>query len=74
MTAGRKLLLVEYLIRPGNEPDPTKLRDLHMLVMLGGRERTPDDFERLLAAAGFRLADVIPTGSPYNIVEAVPAF
>ena len=29
--------------------------------------------ERLFAATGLRLSDVIPTGSPYNMVEAVPA-
>jgi len=68
-----KLLLVEYLVRPGNEPDPLKFRDLMMLVMLGGRGRTADDFGRLCAAAGFRLTRVIPTGSPYAIIEAAPA-
>lgn len=72
-TGTGKLLLVEYLVRPGNEPDPLKLRDLMMLVMLGGRERTADDFGRLCAAAGFRLTRVIPTGSPYAIIEAEPA-
>jgi len=42
-------------------------------MMLGGRERTADDFGRLCAAAGFRLTRVIPTGSPYAIIEAEPA-
>ena len=68
-----KLLVVEPVIRPGNEPDPAKFSDLNMLVMLGGQERTADDFERLYAEAGFRLTSVVPTGSPpFNIIEGVP--
>ena len=44
-----------------------------MLVMLGGRERTADDFRRLYAEAGFRLTYIIhPTGSPLAIIEGVP--
>ncbi len=65
--------MVEFVIRPGNEPDPAKFSDLNMLVMLGGRERTADDFERLYAEAGFRLTDIIRTGSPFAIIEGAPA-
>ncbi|MCA1739212.1 MAG: acetylserotonin O-methyltransferase [Actinobacteria bacterium] len=67
-----RLLVVEPVIRPGNEPDPAKFSDLNMLVMLGGRERTADDFERLYAEAGFRLNDIIRTGSPWHIIEGDP--
>ena len=67
-----RLLVVEPVIRPGNEPDPLKLRDLMMLVMVGGRERTVEDFRRLYAEAGFRLTEVVPT-APYHVIEGVPA-
>jgi hypothetical protein len=67
-----KLLLVEYLVRPGNEPDPLKFRDLMMLVMVGGRERTAEDFRRLYAEAGFRLTEIIPA-APYHVVVGTPA-
>lgn len=73
MTDGAKLLLVEGVIRPGNAPDPAKFMDLLMLVMNGGRERTAEDFGRLLAAAGFRLANVTPTASPLSVIEGTPA-
>jgi hypothetical protein len=73
MVGTGKLLLVEYLVRPGNEPDPLKFRDLMMLVMVGGRERTAEDFRRLYAEAGFRLIEIIPTGAPYHVIEGVPA-
>jgi hypothetical protein len=67
-----RLLEVEPIIRAGNEPDPAKFSDLNMLVMLGGQERTADDFERLYAEAGFRLTDIIRTGSSMAIIEGVP--
>jgi hypothetical protein len=66
------LLVVEPVIRPGNEPDPAKFSDLNILVMLGGRERTADDFERLYAEAGFRLSNIVRTQSPFDVIEGVP--
>jgi hypothetical protein len=67
-----KLLVVERVIRPGNDPDPAKFSDLNMLVIPGGQERTADDFELLYAGAGFKLSNIIRTGSPYNIIEGTP--
>jgi hypothetical protein len=67
-----KLLVVERVMRPGNDPDPAKFSDLNMLVVAGGRERTADDFELLYGEAGFRLSNIIRTGSPYNIIEGTP--
>ena len=40
-------------------------------AVTGGRERTTTEYEALLSAAGFRLAQVVPTPSQYSIVEAV---
>jgi hypothetical protein len=65
-----KLLLIEMVIPADNSPSPAQAMDLNMLVLLGGRERTEDEFRRLLAAAGFRLERVIPTHSPFNVIEA----
>lgn len=67
-----KLLVVEPVIRAGNEPDPAKFSDLNMLVMLGGRERTAEDFERLYAEARFELTRIVPTGSGFSVIEGVP--
>jgi hypothetical protein len=67
-----RLLVVQSVVRPGNEPDPTKFIDLHMLVMHGGRERTAEEYRRLYAEAGFRLTDVIDTGSSFYVIEGVP--
>jgi hypothetical protein len=67
-----KLLVVEPIIQAGNEPDSAKFSDLNMLVMLGGQERTADDFERLYAEAGFRVSEIVHTGTSMSIIEGVP--
>lgn len=56
-------------------PDLTYLSDLNMLVNVGGRERTPEDFARLCAAGGFRLDSVTPMPPPnvFRLIEAKPA-
>ncbi len=69
---GGKLLIIERIIPPGNEPSPGKDQDLIMLVMLGGQERTKAKYQVLLRAASFELIEVIPTSSPLSIIEAVP--
>jgi hypothetical protein len=43
-----------------------------MLVALGGRERMVEEFRGLFAEAGFRLTDVIDTGSTFYVIEGIP--
>jgi hypothetical protein len=38
-----------------------RLCDLHLMVTTGGRERTADEYARLVSSAGFRLVRVEPT-------------
>jgi hypothetical protein len=67
------LLLVETVLPPGDAPHPGKLLDLLMLTVPGGVERTADEYTALLAAASFRLTQIVPTASAVSLVEAVPA-
>jgi O-methyltransferase domain/Dimerisation domain len=67
-----RLILIEAVIAPGNEPDLAKFIDLEMLVLPGGRERSEEEFRALFAANGFELARVIPTKSPLSVIEARP--
>lgn len=67
--AGKKVLLVEQVIPRHNRDSPVKRIDLEMLLMLEGRERTEAEYGRLLEQAGFQLTRVVPTASPYDIVE-----
>ena len=55
----------------GNEPHFSKFIDLNMLVMTGGRERTEEEFRRLYDASGFRLTRIVPTESPFSVIEGV---
>lgn len=73
MAADGKLLLIESVIPSGNEPSFAKFMDLNMLVMTGGRERTESQYRELLAAAGFELIRIVPTPSPFCVIEAVRA-
>jgi SAM-dependent methyltransferase len=68
---GGRVLLAEMVIPAGNDPHPGKLLDLEMLVMVGGRERTENDFRTLLAGAGFRMTRIVPTASPTCVIEGV---
>jgi len=73
MPAHGRVLVIDAVIPPGNDPHPAKLVDLIMLTALTGRERTEPEFRELLAAAGFRLTRVIATPSALSIVEGMPA-
>ena len=73
MKPNGKLILVDCVVPETNEPHFSKFIDLNMLVMTGGKERTKEEFEQLLADAGFKLLRVIPTDVPTSIVEAEPA-
>ena len=68
-----KLILVEAVVPPGDEMHFAKFIDLNMLVMTGGRERTEEEFRQLYEAAGFRLTRVVPTESPFSVIEGVRA-
>ena len=70
---GGRLLVVEEVLPPGNEPSLGKFLDLMMLVLLAGRERTAEEFRTLLATAGFELTRIIPTTAGSSMIEAVPA-
>ncbi|HZE72220.1 MAG TPA: methyltransferase [Pyrinomonadaceae bacterium] len=64
-----KVLIIEMVVPEGNEPHPAKVLDILMLLMEGGKERTKDEYGKLLEASGFRLTNVISTKSPYSVIE-----
>ena len=68
-----RVLMVDTVVPPGNDPHWSKLLDINMLVLTGGRERSRDDFVRLLARAGLRLQRIVPTACPLSILEGVAA-
>lgn len=73
ISADGRLLLIEFVPTEGNAQHPGKLVDLWLMLLVGGKERTPAQYSELLASAGFRLDRVVQTASPVSIVEARPA-
>jgi hypothetical protein len=76
MSPGSRLLVVEAILPERAADQPAVIRmDLHMLVLLGARERTEAEFRHLLATAGFEVRRVVPTRSPagLSVIEAAPS-
>ena len=66
-SAGERLVLLESVIEPGNEPSGAKWLDLLMLVIAAGRERTEEDWRELLVSAGWE-----PIRFGKGVIEAQP--
>jgi SAM-dependent methyltransferase len=67
---GARLVIVEAVIPPGDEPHPAKVLDITMLAILTGRERTAPEFTSLLDSAGFTLDRIVQTPTMYCFTEA----
>lgn len=64
-----RLLVVESVIPPGNEPSFGKWLDLTMMVMPGGKEHTEVEYRELYTAAGFKLTGITPTAAEVCVIE-----
>jgi len=64
-----RLLVVESVIPPGNEPSFAKLLDLVMMAIPGGEERTEDEYRQLYAAGGFQLTRIVLTKAEVSVIE-----
>ena len=74
MRPDSRLLIIEAILPERARDRPAAIRmDLHMLLLLGARERTETDFRMLLERNGFRLERLVPTESPagLGVIEAV---
>jgi hypothetical protein len=67
---GARLLIFESVMPDDDAPHPSKPMDITMLALLGGRERTEEEYRILLDGAGFTLDRVVPTPTPFAVVEA----
>jgi hypothetical protein len=71
LPTGGRLYIVEMLMREGSVTGA--LCDLHLLVATGGRERTLDEFGRLLATSGFALEGVRRLAALPSVIVGVAA-
>ncbi|WAJ42838.1 methyltransferase [Mycobacterium sp. Aquia_216] len=73
MIPGGRIAIAELIVGSLSEPGVAALMDLRMLVAHGGRERSLQEYDALLGAAGLRRTAVATTGSPLSVIEAVAA-
>jgi ubiquinone/menaquinone biosynthesis C-methylase UbiE len=76
MAPGSRLLIVESILPERALDRPAAIRmDLHMLLLLGARERTESEFRQLLERHQFQPQRVVMTDSPagLGVIEATPA-
>jgi hypothetical protein len=72
MRPGSRIILVENVIPPANQPSFGKWLDL-MMLLVAGRERTEEEFGRLFSAAGLVLTRVVSTTSDVSVLEGTLA-
>jgi acetylserotonin O-methyltransferase len=69
---GGALLIAEKLLHEdGVGPTPANMQSLNMLVVTEGRERSVEDYTRLLRTAGFAEVEGRRTGAPLDAILAV---
>ena len=75
MLSHGRVLVIEVVVYPGQPTGhPHPMIDLEMMVTLGGKERTEQEFATLLRSAELTLEQVTPiNGSFFSVVEATPA-
>ena len=73
MPANARVLIIETVVPLTSEPHLSKELDIAMMALPGGMERTEAEYSALVAKAGLRLQRVVPTMSPYSILELVAA-
>jgi hypothetical protein len=74
LPADGRVLVCDMVVSDDPGPTPAKLLDIEMLVVtVGGKERTEDEFRALFASGGLRLNRIVPTARPICVIEALPA-
>ena len=65
-----KLLIVDAVVPETSEPHFSKILDLEMLLMPGGRERTEGEWRDLFDKAGLEITRIVPMQAAESVIEA----
>ena len=69
-----RVFIIEQVVSGPDTPHFSKLFDIHMLIMLTGRERTLEEYAGLLAGAGWTYRQTwYPASKMLGVVEGVKA-
>jgi hypothetical protein len=69
---GARIVAAE-LVNHSAAPRFVRNFDLMMLVTMSGNVRTEEQYADVYAQAGYRLTSIIPTGTPFALIEAIPS-
>ena len=67
--AGSRLLLVEQLMPDTPGPHWVKMLDLHMMALFAARQRSAEEYDRLVEQCGFKRIGAIDTPAGITILE-----
>lgn len=70
MQDGGAVYVFEMIVPEEDGPDLSKMFDLHMGLILSGKERTVEEFQTLFQASGLKLLEVHRTESHMSILKA----
>jgi len=65
-----RLIVVDSVVPETSEPHMSKILDLEMLLMPGGRERTEPEWRELFRKGGFEITRILPMRAAENVIEA----
>jgi hypothetical protein len=71
MVAGGRIAIIEYVV--GERNPLAALTDMDMLALTTGKERSGEEYEALLRAAGLQRTALRETGTPMIVIEAIRA-
>lgn len=73
LPAHGRVLICEMVIQSDPAPTPAKMLDIEMLLLtVGGKERSSEEFRDVLVSAGLRIGRIVATPSPLCVLEAFP--
>ena len=73
MNPGGRILVAEQVLGPSTADPLGKILDLVLVVASPGHEREESEFRKLFIDAGLAMISIIPTHSPYKLIEGVSA-
>ncbi|GAC1426798.1 MAG: methyltransferase [Flavisolibacter sp.] len=73
MNKKSKLLIVETILPETNQSNIGFLRDIHMLFLVGGKERTKLEYDGLVKKSGLQITKFFLTESAVSLIEVVLA-
>lgn len=70
MAEDGRVFVIEAVVPEDDAPSPAGARDINMLVLTGGRERTLGEYQSLLSAAGLDLLQATPLAVGVSVLAA----